>query len=241
MLLIGFLVLSGISGGLAAQMYSARLEGGQVLGPFGPEGNPGGVTPFSGTGSFVYDPGTGDGPTLSYRLDLPAMDLDGMRTPGDFSDDVTAIHIHLGGLGASGPHALNVFGFSGGQMRQDDGDLQVDSSSGVVTGLWDDGDALFTGSGGVRQPWDSIPLSDAAEDLLADGLYVQVHTISYPNGELRGQIQAVPEPAASILLGAAAPGLVWRPYAAPPRGMTHWGRWRRFCRGLWGTYFFPRC
>ena len=51
MLLIGFLVLSGISGGLAAQMYSARLEGGQVLGPYMVRrGIPAVSRPFQGRG-----------------------------------------------------------------------------------------------------------------------------------------------------------------------------------------------
>lgn len=177
-----------------ATEFTASVDADQVNPPFGVEGDPAGSR-FSGTASLQFQPATGgEGPRLTYRLDLPGMDLDGSLTPADFSDDVTAIHIHAGEFGGNGPHVLNVYGFSGGQIREDDADLVVNPALSFVTGVWDDGDQLFTGPGGARQMFDSAALSTHLQDLQSGGLYFQIHTLNFPNGELRGQIVPVPEP-----------------------------------------------
>lgn len=41
----------------------------------------------------------------------------------------------------------------------------------------------------------------AAADLLANKFYVNVHTGAFPDGEIRGQIEVVPEPASMLLAG----------------------------------------
>ena len=187
----------------AQSTFTASLDADQVTPPFGVEGDPSG-SPFIGSGTFEYTPSDqGASPTLSYRIVLPGMDLDGSLTPAVLSDDVTAIHIHFGAFGQNGPHGLNILGFSGGQIREDDADMQIDVANSVVTGLWDDSDMMFTGTGGTRQPFDSVAMTDAVDALIAGELYVQVHTLNFPNGELRGQITVVPEPS-SMQLGLMA-------------------------------------
>jgi len=187
------LILLSSAIGVHAQQFQANLEAGQIVGS----------TPnssFTGTATFEYQ-NTGL-PQLTYQILLPGMDLDGNRTPGTFSDDVTAIHLHFGAAGATGPHALNVYGLSAGSVREDDMEMVFDSGTGLVTGRWDDSDQVFTGAGGTQQSFDSVGLSGATTELFNNELYVQVHTLSFPNGELRGQITLVPEPGTWLLLGA---------------------------------------
>ena len=206
MLVLFTMLLAGFPMDSRAQssFYVANLSGGQVSPPFGSGGDPVG-SPFTGTASLVFTPGDGGGsPTLSYEIVLPGMDLDGSLTPAILGDDVTAIHIHFGAPGMNGPHGLNILGLSGGQIREDDADLVVDLASHTIAGIWDDGDQLFTGPGGTKLAPDSAPLSDAVADLMSGNLYIQVHTLNFSSGELRGQISPVPEPGSLmlVLLGA---------------------------------------
>ncbi|MGB0580227.1 MAG: CHRD domain-containing protein [Limisphaerales bacterium] len=187
-----FLYLLVATIGVQAQRFQANLDSSQIIGS-APNSS------FTGTATFEYR--NNGVPELTYQFVLLGMDLDGNRTPGDFSDDVTAIHVHFGSAGATGPHALNVYGLSAGSVREDDMEMTFNSASGTVMGRWDDSDQVFTGAGGTKQPFDSVGISGATTELFNGDLYVQVHTLSFPNGELRGQMTLVPEPGTWALLG----------------------------------------
>ncbi len=85
-------------------------------------------------------------------------------------------HIHIGAIGVNGPiiHDLdNASSFAG-------------TTSGTITGDWRFDDA-------------TKPLTDAFAQELANGnLYFNIHTTAFPTGEIRGQIQAVPEPSSTL-------------------------------------------
>ncbi len=173
---------------LAVTNFEAELTGPQVAPPLGP-------TTETKTGGALLE--LNDAETeLKYKLDLSQFDLDGLQTPGDALDDVTAIHIHMAAVGVNGPHVLNIFGMP----RQDDLDMTYDPATGMVMGIWDDLDENFTGPGNTKTPGDSQSLSSSLS-LLKDGdLYFQIHTGEFPNGAIRGQINTVvPEPATASL------------------------------------------
>jgi hypothetical protein len=66
-------------------------------------------------------------------------------------------------------------------------------------------------SGSVTGTWTAAS-AGAVDSLFAGNTYINLHSGSFPGGELRGQLVAIPEPAtAALLLGAAGAGfLLWR-------------------------------
>lgn len=99
---------------------------------------------------------------------------------------VTVSHVHLGAIGVNGGVLVN-FGALG-------------SWSGAPT-------ATYTPNGNTA----TINEADEAA-LLSNGTYINLHTATYPGGEIRGQVQAqaVPEPFTLTMLGLGAAALVSR-------------------------------
>lgn len=64
--------------------------------------------------------------------------------------------------------------------------------------------SFFTdnGSGGIEINATDIPFEiNLLDELTAGNLYVNLHTLDYGSGEIRGQLASVPEPASIALLG----------------------------------------
>ncbi|NEQ55738.1 MAG: CHRD domain-containing protein, partial [Leptolyngbya sp. SIO3F4] len=109
-------------------------------------------------------------------------------------NDVTRIHIHAGERGANGPHTLNIFGIP----SEDDNNLVIDFENGIITGLWDNNDAVdLNGDGDTDDDPESKPLSDFLEALRAGDLYIQIHDVESDRlgtpGSARGQILPIDE------------------------------------------------
>ena len=202
-IVVMFMAIATLNRVHAATMFIANLDGAQVAPPLGPS-----PSLLSGSATLTLDESTPADPKLAYSLQITGLNLGADPLNPIDDNDVTAIHIHVGAPGTNGPHALNVFGLSGGTIRVDDLDASVNSSISTVSGIWDNDDEMFTGPGGTKQPFDSFGLSDSLASLQAGTLYFQVHTKGFPDGELRGQIVAapdqapVPEPSTMVLLGA---------------------------------------
>lgn len=193
---------------LAATLFEAKLDGLQVVSPDFPDGVP---TDASGLAMFELNE---DQTELSYLIDLEGVTLKPEQSDRTGPNDVTKIHIHVGEFGNNGPHTLNIFGLP----SEDDADLTVDFENGILQGIWGDSDAINPATGELFDPTvggTTKQLSSFVDELLDDGLYLQIHTIAFDSptipGELRGQIEAtattaVPEPAitAGLLLVAGS-------------------------------------
>ncbi|NET17021.1 MAG: DUF4347 domain-containing protein [Okeania sp. SIO1H6] len=120
---------------------------------------------------------------VDYSIDLEGVNLVADPAQRTEAQDVTKIHLHQGDIGASGPHRLNIFGLP----SEDDANLIVDYEQEILTGIWDDTDASLSEQ---SNPMSTKFVSTSTEELLRNGLYIQVHTNAFPDGEIRGQVLA---------------------------------------------------
>ncbi|MDX2230010.1 MAG: CHRD domain-containing protein [Leptolyngbyaceae cyanobacterium bins.349] len=94
-------------------------------------------------------------------------------------------HIHRGAFGTNGPIVHDLDGRS----------AFAGTTEGTIVGDWRFDDAVS-------------PLTDTlAQDLLAGNAYFNIHTTFSPPGEIRGQIEAVPEPTTIAGLALAGAGI----------------------------------
>ena len=152
------------SSSLSSQtLFTANLEEAQA------SAGAGTGSPAIGLASLVLNSAQD---ALEYTIALMGLDLDGQQTPSDPSDDVTAMHFHAAPPGSNG---MVVFGLI--SPNHDADDLVVDAVAGTLTGVWEN--------------TDTNPLSGQLANLLASNLYLNVHTVTFPGGAIRGQVQLV--------------------------------------------------
>ena len=129
------------------------------------------------------------GDAISYSLTVSGLDFgefigDGTPQTPETDDDVVGLHIHNAPRGENGPIVFGVI-----NPNQDDDD--------VTFTLNDDGSTTISGIGEETDPA-SEPLSDFVEALRAAEpgeelpLYWNIHTVEFPMGEIRGQLQVAP-------------------------------------------------
>jgi hypothetical protein len=140
---------------------------------------------------------------LSWTATIFNIDVTGTQTTDTF-DNLTLAHIH--GPALPGAAAGVIWGFFGTP------DNDVAPSDLVVT-------PFATGVGGTfSSVWNlnegnNTTLTAQLPNILEGRTYLNFHTVQFPGGEIRGQIQVVPEPSTYLLMatGMAALGLVaWR-------------------------------
>jgi hypothetical protein len=101
-------------------------------------------------------------------------------------DKVTASHIHGGALGENGPILASLYRTN-------------DNSTGNINGTLTQGN--ITGQTSEGQAGASDQLSDIILGMKNGTTYVDVHTIDYPAGEIRGQIMSANSTHAEIMMG----------------------------------------
>lgn len=135
-----------------------------------------------------------NGDELKYRIKIDGMDITG--SDGDVSDDVGKLHFHKAmsfmpsGEPMGPQHVLNIYK----QPRQDDRDLVIRPTEGILKGVWDDGDAFLEG------PLDdqTQKLTEMHEDLCTENIFLMVHGTEVdgdgnPTGAKPGFLKAVLE------------------------------------------------
>lgn len=105
-----------------------------------------------------------DGDALKYKISINKMDISGGAT-SETSDDVTKLHIHEG---TGGAHVLNVYKAPG----EDDDDLVVKPTNGIIKGIWDDGDENLTYSDHHNN---SQTLTSQLKNLCEGNLFTMIH------------------------------------------------------------------
>lgn len=109
---------------------------------------------------------------LEYSITLNGVDLDGLQT-ADPSDDVTALHFHAAPAGSNGGVAFGLIA-----PNHDGDDIVIDPVAGTITGRWEN--------------TDPNPLSGQLANLMSEGLYLNLHTTTFPAGAIRGQVFEMP-------------------------------------------------
>lgn len=111
---------------------------------------------------------------LLYDTTTQTFDLD-VHVFGIALADVTASHLHTAPVGVPGPVAVG---------------LTPTQGAWLADGL------------GIRLQLNNISIGAFENDLFSGNIYINLHTVTFPGGEIRGQLPAVPAPGTLALAGA---------------------------------------
>lgn len=165
------LLLAVAANAEAGMLFTADLLGSNEVPPV--------TTNKFGTATFELNDAETE---FTYSIEVTGFDIGGILTP-DSADDITGLHIHNAPAGANGSVVFGIFN----PVHDPDRVITISSSKIQFSGVW--GGSQTGGS----------PLADQLANLKSGNLYVNVHSTTFPGGEVRGQITAVPEPATGAL------------------------------------------
>ena len=174
---------------------TANLTNDQETAPVVPTTSTGAPRPESfGTAVFVIDDAM---TSMSWTATIFNIDVTGAQS-ADVNDNLTLAHIH--GPAAPGFNAPAIWGFFGTPFNEtspNDFALTPFASGvgGTFSGKWD----LPEGN--------NTTFAAQVGNILAGLTYMNFHTVQFGAGEIRGQIQVVPEPETYLLMLAGLAGI----------------------------------
>jgi len=186
----------------AVTVLTANLTNSQENPPTVPTLSTGGARPASsGIAQFILN----DAMTaMAFNAIVFNIDFTGTQT-ADVNDNLSNAHIHASATALPGTNAGVVWGFIGNPFNDNSpNDVIVtpfaSGVGGIVSGKWD----LTEGNG--------TTLAAQLPNILGGTSYINFHTTQFAGGEIRGQIQPIPEPEtyALMLVGLSAAWLARR-------------------------------
>jgi hypothetical protein len=199
-LLTGLFALAANTG-WAATILSATLTTSQENPPTNPTTSTGASrpTPF-GTATFILNDAMS---ALTFSATIFNIDFTGSQTP-DANDNLVAAHIHAGSAVTPTTNGPVVWGFFGMPFNDTNSPTPGNDCTPFTTGV----------GGTCAGTWDSAEGNGAGVNLAAElpfilsgKSYINFHTVQNGGGEIRGNIQVVPEPTTLTLFGLGAIGL----------------------------------
>ena len=173
------------SAATAATVFSATLTGDQEVAT-------GSGSPFTGTADFKLMGFGTPTPSLAYQMLFdPGFDFGLAGSTG--SQQVVGLHIHNAPRGANGAVIYGILSPSSEVDNDVSFGINADGSTSV-TGEWDWNEGTFATFQDVAGQFAEAAQGDEVP------FYVNLHTVEFPAGEIRGQISAVPLPATLPLL-----------------------------------------
>ena len=150
-----------------------------------------------GTATFVLNSAQ---TAMTFSATVFNIDFTGSQT-ADANDNLVAAHIHAGPTVAPGVNGPVVWGFFGTPFNDNN------PNDVVMT-------PFATGIGGtISGKWDTLEgnnttLAAQLPNILSGHSYINFHTVQFGGGEIRGAINAVPEPLALVLFSTGAAGIL---------------------------------
>ena len=194
--LLGLLLLGFGSAAQAVTVLVADLTNEQETSPVVPTTTTGDPRPSSfGTATlFINDAMT----SMTWSATIFNIDFTGTQTE-DINDNLTLAHIH--GPAPVGDSAGVLWGFIGSPFND------TAPTDTIVT-------PFATGVGGtVSSKWDltegnnGTTFAAQVGNIVAGLTYLNFHTVQFGSGEIRGQIQVIPEPETYLLMMAGLAGV----------------------------------
>lgn len=181
----------------ADTLFVANLTNSQEVPPTTPTTSTGSPRPASfGTASFVLNTAH---TAMTFSATIFNIDVTGSQT-ADANDNLVAAHIHAGPSVAPGVNGPVVWGFFGTPFNDNNpNDVAMTPFAtgvgGTISGKWD------------APEGNNTTLAAQLPNILAGRSYINFHTVQFGGGEIRGAINAVPEPSVLVLFSTGAAGL----------------------------------
>ncbi|MDQ6736004.1 MAG: CHRD domain-containing protein [Nitrospirota bacterium] len=182
----------------ADTMFVANLTNAQEVPPVNPTTATGSPRPASfGTATFVLNTAQ---TAMTFSATIFNIDVTGSQTV-DANDNLVAAHIHAGPTVAPGVIGPVVWGFFGMPFNDNNPNDVVMTPfatgvGGTFSGKWD------------APEGNNTTLAAQLPNILAGRSYINFHTTQFTGGEIRGAINAVPEPSALVLFSTGAAGIL---------------------------------